>query len=196
MNWYKKAQEVDYKGLHTAPTKDVGCSLDNLSSTYPEDIYSSEGARYYGHYGHGHPQDMFAVSVIRSCRNHPSKPVRVYRAVPYNPSPEEKINDLENQKRYILKNGKIPPNAKTTLTNSSRYFDYLCDEINKLKTLPTPDKMKFEINAGDWVTINRDYAKEHGESNLGGNYKIISKVVKAKDLYSDGDSIQEWGYNP
>ena len=53
-----------------------------------------------------------------------------------------------------------------------------------------------EINAGDWVTINKDYAKEHGESQFGDGYKIIEKSVKAKDIYTNGDSIHEWGYDP
>jgi hypothetical protein len=52
------------------------------------------------------------------------------------------------------------------------------------------------INAGDWVTLTRDYAKTHGESALKGDYKIISKKVKAKDLWTNADSIQEFGYSP
>lgn len=55
---------------------------------------------------------------------------------------------------------------------------------------------KQQINPGDWVTINRQYAKAHGESNLRGNYRIISKQVWARDLFTDGNSIHEWGYNP
>lgn len=46
------------------------------------------------------------------------------------------------------------------------------------------------------VTIIRGYAVEHGESNLGGDYKIISKTVKAKDVFTAGDSWLEWGYSP
>ena len=52
------------------------------------------------------------------------------------------------------------------------------------------------INPGDWVTINGDYAKLHGESALGGDYKIVSKQVKARDIFTNGDSIHEWGYAP
>jgi len=53
-----------------------------------------------------------------------------------------------------------------------------------------------DINEGDWVTINRDYAIEHGEGPMGGDYEIIQKKVKAKDINTQGDSIHEWGYNP
>jgi hypothetical protein len=57
-------------------------------------------------------------------------------------------------------------------------------------------KDKLGINIGDWVTISRSYAKLHGESNLKNVYKIVQKKVRAKDIYTDGDSINEWGYDP
>lgn len=55
-----------------------------------------------------------------------------------------------------------------------------------------------KINKGDWVTHTRAYAHEHGQSNLGGkgNYKIIKKTVRANELFTDGNSIHEWGYHP
>ena len=52
------------------------------------------------------------------------------------------------------------------------------------------------INRGDWVTIVKGYAEDHGESALNGEYKIISKTVKAKDIFTDGNSWLEWGYDP
>jgi hypothetical protein len=55
---------------------------------------------------------------------------------------------------------------------------------------------KLKINPGDWVTTNKKYAKQHGESNLTGEYRILSKTVKARDIFTNGDSIFEWGYNP
>jgi hypothetical protein len=59
-----------------------------------------------------------------------------------------------------------------------------------------PKDVKASINQGDWVTINRNYAKDHGESTLNGEYKIVSKTVDARDIYTDGNSIHEWGYDP
>jgi hypothetical protein len=52
------------------------------------------------------------------------------------------------------------------------------------------------INSGDWVTVNKNYAVTHGESALQGNYKIVEQKVKAKDIFTNGDSIHEWGYDP
>jgi hypothetical protein len=59
-----------------------------------------------------------------------------------------------------------------------------------------PPDVSDNINSGDWVTINKRYAIGHGESSLEGDYKVISKKVHAKDLFTSGDSIHEWGYNP
>lgn len=49
---------------------------------------------------------------------------------------------------------------------------------------------------GDWVTTDRDYAVEHGESNLGDVYGIARKRVKASEIFTNGDSLHEWGYWP
>ena len=51
------------------------------------------------------------------------------------------------------------------------------------------------ITNGDWVTIVRDYAVEHGEANLGGDYQIVSKDVKASEVFTNADSLLEQGYD-
>lgn len=57
-----------------------------------------------------------------------------------------------------------------------------------------PENISSEINTGDWVTINKNYAIEHGESQFDGKYKILEKIVKAKEVFTNGDSIHEYGY--
>lgn len=52
------------------------------------------------------------------------------------------------------------------------------------------------LNSGDWVTISRDYARQHGESTLGGNYKLVEQQVPASSLTTNADSILEQGYYP
>ena len=52
------------------------------------------------------------------------------------------------------------------------------------------------INPGDWVTINPNYAKQHGESNLPEGYKILQQKVPAKSVWTNADSIHEYGYWP
>ena len=64
------------------------------------------------------------------------------------------------------------------------------------RAVPHTATKEEQINPGDWVTVNRAYAKDHGERSLRGGYKIIAKEVKAKDIFTNGDSIHEWGYDP
>ena len=52
-----------------------------------------------------------------------------------------------------------------------------------------------KINPGDWVTLSPTYAKEHLRSNVSGG-KILSQVIPAKDLWFDGNSVNEFGYDP
>jgi len=52
------------------------------------------------------------------------------------------------------------------------------------------------INPGDWVTISRQYAKDHGEQALNGKYVIAKSMVPAKELFTNGDSFHEWGWHP
>jgi len=59
-----------------------------------------------------------------------------------------------------------------------------------------PKNAPADINAGDWVTTSRRYAQGHGESVLGGNYRIVSEKVRAGELATDGNSLNEWGWWP
>jgi hypothetical protein len=52
------------------------------------------------------------------------------------------------------------------------------------------------INPGDWVTTSRSYAHQHGESNVGGKYRVLRSRVKASELHTEGNSIHEWGWHP
>lgn len=51
------------------------------------------------------------------------------------------------------------------------------------------------IGDGDWVSLSRIYTEQHGENALDGDYKIAMKKVKANELYWNGDSINEFGYD-
>ena len=68
-------------------------------------------------------------------------------------------------------------------------------EITMYRAVPKDENIT-NINAGDWVSLSKDYAKTHGESALRGDYKILSEKVKAKDLWTNADSIHEFGYQP
>lgn len=53
-----------------------------------------------------------------------------------------------------------------------------------------------DINAGDWVSVNKQYAVDHGESYLGEGYNVLEESVRADDLFTDGNSIHEFGWDP
>jgi hypothetical protein len=133
--------DTSYRGMHTAPNREFGAQLFELDKIYPDDIYSANAARFYGHGGDQTKIDQKTAQIVKSFRGNPDAEVTIYRAVPKD----------ENIK---------------------------------------------EINAGDWVTINKDYAKDHGKSVLRGDYKIVEKKVKAKDIWTNADSIHEYGYDP
>ena len=187
--------EDDYRGSHTAPRQDDGASLDDLSNVFPDDIYGPRGAQYYGHYGQNDPMDVQTISIISAVRGKPNARVTIYRAVPRVVSSKEQIAEYEKHKAYILKRGKLPPGV-TNWPSPSKYYDFISDEIDRLSGLNEGEGDRISINPGDWVTINKKYAKEHGEAHLDGQYRIIQKTVRAKDLFTDGNSIHEWGYNP
>ena len=49
------------------------------------------------------------------------------------------------------------------------------------------------INYGDWVTVNKQYAEDHG-AGMPDGYKIIEGAAPAKNIKTNGDSIHEFGY--
>lgn len=200
-------ENEDYKGLHTAPDRDSGSPLHNVTkSSYPDDIYSlpvSTAARYYGH---SIPEDTETISIIQSYKGKPDKTVKIYRAVPKFFSEDEKeVPKLESLINYFKTFGFFPVNNETInnyeekIDNNMSYdekINTIYDQIKKDISNLQKEKKDIKINQGDWVTINKRYALSHGKSELRGNYKVISKTVRAKDIYTSGDSIHEWGYDP
>lgn len=129
-----------YRGQHAAPTMadDVAAPAHELNKVYPDDIYSSNAARYYGD-GADDARDAMVVRGLQGLRNNPEAQTWAYRAVPKS----------------------------------------------------APDNLQH----GDWVTTSKQYALDHGEGALNGDFKIISRRVPAKTLVTDGNSIYEFGYD-
>ena len=134
------APSTDYRGNHTAPTREGANSLDDMSDIYPDDIYNpSTAGQFYGHGGDSSSIDSQSARIIANFKGKPNAEIEVFRAVP---------------------------------------------------------KGVTSINDGDWITINKNYAKSHGESWVDdGKYDVISKKIKASELTTDGNSIHEFGYS-
>ena len=190
-------QEVtDYRGSHQAPSPDFGAPLYDLTGggqMYPADVYSSKAAQFYGG---GVPYDQKAFSIAQQYKDKPDALVTIYRAVPKEASNSEKLATLEKQMSAYMKRGTLPKDADN-YSNGSKWYDAAYDERDKLRKMSDePSNDINTINAGDWVTLTKEYAKDHGESALKGEYKILSKKVKAKEVWTNADSIHEFGYQP
>ena len=78
------------------------------------------------------------------------------------------------------------------------------DLINKVRNNPDADVTIYravprgvtkDIYANDWVTPSKSYALEHAKYFDEGA-DILEETVKARDLFTEGNSIQEWGWSP
>jgi len=208
-----KENENDYKGEHTAPDKESGSPLYDLTlnGTYPEDIYSSKAKQYYST---GSSYDSITISMIQYYKDKPKSSITIYRAVPdINKQVKKQIKDISYLFSYkdkygffpmSLNKGKIVHPILYSVEDKYPYENYEYDERkdliikdleNQMSVLQSQLKKPLNINKGDWVSITKQYAKDHGDSVLN-DYKIISKKVQAKDIYTNGDSIHEWGYDP
>jgi hypothetical protein len=184
----------DYVGEHSAPLGDSGAPLHDLAANenaiYPSDVYSSKANQYYGS---GEPEDAQLFAMAQRLKDKPNEKVSIYRAVPKMQSNSEKIAGLEKDLANYMKRGRMPKNAD--FDNKSDWYEWASNERDRLASLPEETIEPLSINHGDWVALDKKYAKEHGESALGGNYKIISKKVPARQLFTNGDSIREWGWD-
>ena len=70
-------------------------------------------------------------------------------------------------------------------------------EITIYRAVPKGVK---DINSGDFVTPSKTYAEDHASYGYGPTGKdsgdVISKKVKVKDIYSEGNDLNEFGYFP
>ena len=53
-----------------------------------------------------------------------------------------------------------------------------------------------QIRAGDWVTPSREYAQQHNDSQFNGEGRVLTTTARAGDLWTDGNSINEFGWWP
>ena len=61
------------------------------------------------------------------------------------------------------------------------------------RTVPI-DVKETEVRNGDWITTSRAYAEEH-RHHINGRTRIIEQKVPAKYVWTNGDSLSEYGYD-
>jgi len=86
----------------------------------------------------------------------------------------------DNQSASIIQSLRGKPNAPVAI----------------YRAIPAKDIEEMSINPGDWVSINKRYAINHGQRQFDKEYKILSLTVRAKDVWTDGNSLHEQGYDP
>lgn len=194
----------DYAGNNLAPGKEDNDPMYDVSNMFP-DMYTDNAYKYYSGYG---LDDAAVINQIKYVHNKPNRLIKIYRAVPYiNKDIDTNINKLNELIRFYYKyrffplKNELTSNLQDYVWNENPKFSYdemqlgVLNEIRKMiQDLASKKEKSFKINNGDWVTTSKLYAKQHGESNLYNNYKILTKTVKVSQLYTDGNSIFEWGY--
>ena len=188
---FKINENDDYRIDHRAPDSEGDTPLYNLEDVYGDDIYGPNALRYFGT---NSPYDSETIKIMQNVRNKPEQKVTIYRAVPKVLTNGEKISRYEDHLNYINKTGEFP-NGITNWQNINQYREFLETELNELKSLDDNPEIK-NFHRGDWISINKKYTIEHGKRNVNNDYDILSKVVKAKDIFTDGNSIHEYGYDP
>lgn len=191
-DWYRDSHKPDSDG---APLHDL-----TANETFPKDVYDT--LHYYDGSQEGN-------SHIRRLRNKPDSLVTIYRAVPKDLSEHTDIKTRLNQTNKELSHykakGKTPTwwqqvngTGGSGTQAGSDFYEWATDTSNKLsKHLETTKPVRVKsINHGDWVSIDRRYAVEHGEGRFNGKYTILSKQVPAKHVRNAGNDLNEWGYFP
>lgn len=70
--------------------------------------------------------------------------------------------------------------------------------IEIYRAMPRQGRGGYAINRGDWVTTNKEYAIMHGlgAEDDGSNFPVVKATVPAGHLFTEGNSLNEWGYDP
>ena len=183
--------EEEYRGSHQAPGSSDGSPLWDITRNgiYPDDVYT-----------HPHYYDMgiTGFGVISGYYNRPNKQIKIYRAVPHEETTDEAIRRLERElKRYMARRIVPEPYAGASgFEREEEWYEMASSELERLQKLPSQKAKRYPINPGDWVALSKRYATMHGHHALNSKFKIVSKTVFARDLYTDGNSLDEWGYEP
>jgi hypothetical protein len=132
---------------------------------------------------------------------------RGHHAAPTTLGPDAAGVTMDNMNEVMpdyLKRPKLYDFDKESLTQALRVSGNPDAEVTIYRAVPV--NVTGAIANGDWVTTSRAYAEQHGESNLtpaegydlGGNegvhYKIVTAVVPAGNVATNGDSAKEYGY--
>jgi hypothetical protein len=190
------SDSVEQDSRHKAPYSDDDeyySAAYDVSKSFSSDIYTLPFAKALQIYGDGLDADAEALQIIRNIQNNPDAKIKIYRAV--EKGLRDTISNLKQDRSYIRQNGSTPPWADVPNGSTEEYSEYVDSQIDNLGSVDGAS-IQPSINVKDWVTITKRYAEDHGALAIPAGYTVISKTVNAKDLFTDGNSIHEWGYDP
>lgn len=102
--------------------------------------------------------------------------------------------DHDRESHYKVTRNRHKPDEKVWIHRAIPKAVY--DQAHKESKKSGKAPIQHMIRKGDWVTINKNYAHDHGKSALKGDYKVASMRVPARHIFTNGDSVHEWGYDP
>jgi len=146
---YADDMEGAYRGEHTAPTmvSDVAAPAHQLNEIYPDDVYSSQAARYYGDGADG-MRDASVMRQLQSLKDKPDKSVYAYRAVPKNSQNFLQHGDwVTTDRQYAIDHGKGALNgdyrvisekvpARSLVTDGNSIYEFGYDRAQTFANAP------------------------------------------------------------
>jgi hypothetical protein len=101
-------------------------------------------------------------------------------------------NTPKKNARYYGSNYKYDQKLASIILS---YKDKPNEDVTIYRAIPNSEDIEHKINPGDWVSIIKEYAVDHGEKMFDDNYIILSKTVKVSEVFTEG-YMEEWGYDP
>ena len=199
--------DTGWRGGHTAPVDpEYHAPLHEINKTYPDDIYSPQAIR---HYGHGdYAMDKESIGVIQRLRGRPDDEVDVFRAVPSDAPdeilPGDWVTLSENYARihgegrgdYKILKGRAKAKKLRTDGNSPHEFGYTGAVIPAafgLGSMLTPEQA---AAADSFAAQDNDgiYADEYPTlDRIGTALNKIELPIMGKPLEGTGRYLQRFG---
>lgn len=153
-----------YRGQHAAPTMadDVSAPAHQLDRVYPADIYSSQGARYYGD-GADQIRDATLVRRLQAVRNKPDEGLWAYRAVPKDAPDFLQHGDwVTPDKQYAIDHGMAVLNGNYKIIRSRVPARTLVSDANSIYEFGYDRSQRFADGPAS-IPIMRSTKPAHAE---------------------------------
>lgn len=183
--WFGDSKVVDENGQPELLTDDKDIYITDGYSNNGISRYSYKGSHRSPSYSDGDVQerlenseDVNLLEVAQGYHNQPDDYFSPMGARYYMYDDKEGLESARAVRDVIAK----IKNGKENIT------------VKIYRAVPA-DVVSDKLKNGDWVTLSKSYAIEHGEQNLDGEYKIIEKEVPINEVWWDGNDLREWGYD-